>query len=153
MTALHTIISLVLPLWPCADKISLAAIPLDKVANQVATMAAPAEPAEPIVTEHGIASWYSIKTNYGTQTASGRQLSNHAYTAAHKKWPMGSKVRVTNLRNGRSEILTISDRGPYIKGRIIDVTVGSAKRLGFYDDGLAKTKVELLERGNWKYQH
>ena len=114
---------------------------------------APAEPAEPIVTEHGIASWYSIKTNYGTQTASGRQLSNHAYTAAHKEWPMGSKVRVTNLRNGRSEILTISDRGPYIKGRIIDVTVGSAKRLGFYDDGLAKTKVELLERGNWKYQH
>ena len=150
MTALHTIISLVLPLCPCADKISIPEISLDKLGKQLETKA---EPAEAILTQHGIASWYSIKTNYGTQTASGRQLSNDAYTAAHKYWPMGSKVRVTNLRNGRSEILTISDRGPYIKGRIIDVTVGSAKRLGFYDHGITKTKVELLERGNWKYQH
>lgn len=108
---------------------------------------------EPIETEYGIASWYSIKTNFGTQTASGRPLENDAYTAAHKTWPMGSRVKVTNLENGHSEILTITDRGPYIKGRIIDVTTGSAKRLGFYDDGLTRTKVELLSRGSWKYQH
>lgn len=108
---------------------------------------------EPIATEFGIASWYSIKTNFGTQTASGRPLQNDAYTAAHKKWPMGSKVKVTNLENGHSEILTITDRGPYIEGRIIDVTTGSAKRLGFYEDGLTQIKIELLSRGNWKYQH
>jgi len=108
---------------------------------------------DPIATEYGIASWYSIKTNFGTQTASGRPLQNDAYTAAHKEWPMGSKVKVTNLENGRSEVHTITDRGPYIDGRIIDVTTGSAKRLGFYDDGLTRTKVELLSRGNWKYQH
>ena len=66
---------------------------------------------------------------------------------------MGSKVKVTNLRNGHSEVFTITDRGPYIIGRVIDVTAGSAKRLGFYEDGLTRTKIELLSRGNWKYQH
>ena len=66
---------------------------------------------------------------------------------------MGSRVRVTTLFNGRSEILRITDRGPYIKGRIIDVTIGSAKRLGFYSRGITKVKVEVLSRGNWKYKH
>ena len=111
------------------------------------------EPAKAITTQHGIASWYSVKTNFGTKTASGRPFQNNAYTAAHKHWPMGSKVRVTSLFNGKSEILTITDRGPYVKGRIIDVSIGSAKRLGFYSRGITKAKVELLERGNWKYQH
>ncbi|MDG1356851.1 MAG: septal ring lytic transglycosylase RlpA family protein [Akkermansiaceae bacterium] len=107
----------------------------------------------PLNTELGIASWYNTKTNHGTHTASGRPLNDDAHTAAHKKWPMGSQIKVTNLSNGRSELLTVTDRGPYIKGRIIDVTSGSAKRLGFYDNGIARTKVELLSRGNWKYQH
>ena len=106
-----------------------------------------------LATEEGIASWYNTKTNRGSATASGRPLDDQAYTAAHKEWPMGSKIRVTNLTNGKSELLTITDRGPYIKGRIIDVTSGSAKRLGFYEDGITHTKVELLSRGNWKYQH
>ena len=109
------------------------------------------EPAPALATYHGLASWYSIKTNYGTKTASGRPLKNDAYTAAHKTLPFGSKVRVTCAFNGKSEILTITDRGPYIRGRIIDVTIGSAKRLGFYSRGITKVKVELLERGNWKY--
>ncbi len=106
-----------------------------------------------IDTEYGIASWYNTNTNSGTRTASGRPLQNDALTAAHKEWPMGSKIKVTNLDNGRSEILTITDRGPFIRGRVIDVTMGSAKRLGFYENGLTKTKVELLTRGDWKYQH
>ena len=113
------------------------------------------KPAAPKVftTQHGIASWYSVKTNFGTKTASGRPFRNNGYTAAHKYWPMGSKVRVTTKFNGKSEILTITDRGPYVKGRIIDVSIGSAKRLGFYSRGITKVKVELLKRGNWKYQH
>lgn len=97
--------------------------------------------------EHGKASWYSIKTNRGTRTASGKQLQNNAYTAAHKTLPMGTKVRVTNLANGKSEILTITDRGPYTKGRIIDVTIGSAERLGFASRGITKAKVEVLHKG------
>lgn len=103
-------------------------------------------------TYHGIASWYSIKTNYGRTTASGRLLSNGAYTAAHKTLPFGTRVRVTSLFNGKSEILRITDRGPYVKGRIIDVTIGCAQRLGFYSRGITKVKIEVLEWGNWKYK-
>ena len=103
-------------------------------------------------TYYGIASCYSIKTNYGRTTASGRRLSNGAYTAAHKSLPFGTKVRVTCLFNGKSEILRITDRGPYIKDRIIDVTIGSAQRLGFYSRGITKVKVEVLEWGNWRYR-
>jgi rare lipoprotein A len=96
--------------------------------------------------EHGKASWYSIKTNYGTRTASGQRLSNNAATAAHKTLPMGTKVRVTNLNNKKSEIVTINDRGPFIRGRIIDVTIGTAERLGFVRNGVAPVKVEVLKK-------
>ena len=121
--------------------------------DSVVTTPKPAVEPKVLQTQHGIASWYSVKTNFGTKTASGRPFRNNAYTAAHKHWPMGSKVRVTSKFNGKSEILTITDRGPYVKGRIIDVSIGSAKRLGFYSRGITKVKVELLKRGNWKYQH
>ncbi len=94
--------------------------------------------------EHGKASWYSIRTNYGTKTASGKRLYDHASTAAHKTLPMGTKVRVINEANGKSEILTITDRGPYTKGRIIDVTIGAAERLGFVKRGVVPVKVEVL---------
>ncbi len=97
-------------------------------------------------TEQGKASWYSIKTNYGTRTASGQRLCNNAPTAAHKTLPMGTKVRVTNLANEKSEIVTITDRGPYIKGRVIDVTIGTAEKLGFVQRGVAPVKVEVLSK-------
>ena len=92
----------------------------------------------------GKASWYSVRTNYGTRTASGQRLSNEAATAAHKTLPMGTKVRVINESNGKSEVVTINDRGPYIKGRIIDVTIGAAERLGFAKRGVAAVRVEVL---------
>jgi rare lipoprotein A len=94
--------------------------------------------------QHGKASWYSIATNRGTRTASGTRLCNQGATAAHKTLPMGTKVRVTNENNGKSEIVTIIDRGPYIRGRIIDLTIGSAERLGFRSRGIAPVKVEVL---------
>jgi rare lipoprotein A len=92
----------------------------------------------------GKASWYCVRSNAGTRTASGQKLSNHGFTAAHKTLPMGTKVRVINEANGKSEVLTINDRGPYTKGRIIDVTVGAAERLGFAQRGVATVKVEVL---------
>ena len=94
--------------------------------------------------QHGKASWYSISTNRGTRTASGQRLSNEAATAAHKTLPMGTKVRVTNQNNGKSEIVTITDRGPYTRGRVIDLTIGCAERLGFRSRGVAPVKVEVL---------
>ena len=94
--------------------------------------------------QHGKASWYSIRTNFGTRTASGKRLQNDAATAAHKTLPMGTQVRVINESNGKSEVVTITDRGPYIKGRIIDVTIGIAERLGFANRGITKVRVEVL---------
>jgi rare lipoprotein A len=96
--------------------------------------------------QQGKASWYGIRCNGGTQTASGERLCNHAPTAAHKTLPMGTKVRVINLSNGKSEIVTINDRGPFKPGRIIDVTEGVAKRLDFYKRGIVPVKVEVLEK-------
>jgi rare lipoprotein A len=96
--------------------------------------------------EHGKASWYSIRTNRGTHTASGQRLCDNSATAAHKTLPMGTKVRVTNEINGKSEIVTINNRGPYIRGRIIDVTIGTASRLGFRERGVVPCKVEVLTR-------
>lgn len=97
---------------------------------------------------HGKASWYSIKTNYGTKTASGQRLCNNAPTAAHKTLPMGTKVRVINMANNKSEVVTINDRGPFIKGRIIDVTIGTAEKLGFVTRGVVPVKVEVLDKAD-----
>lgn len=98
--------------------------------------------------QHGKASWYSIGTNSGTRTASGQRLSNGAATAAHKTLPMGTMVRVTNELNGKSEVVTITDRGPYVKDRIIDLTIGAAERLGFVKRGVAVVRVEVLGKLN-----
>jgi rare lipoprotein A len=96
--------------------------------------------------QHGKASWYSIRTNRGTRTASGQRLSDTAATAAHKTLPLGTKVRVTNQANGKSEVVTITDRGPYKRGRVIDVTIGVAERIGFAKRGIVPVKVEVLSK-------
>lgn len=77
------------------------------------------------IAESGIASVYT----YGP-TASGRPFNRNAMTAAHRTLPFGSKVLVTNKRNGRSVVVTITDRGPFVRGRIIDLTPGAAARIG-----------------------
>ena len=77
----------------------------------------------------GIASVYS--TESGSGTASGQKLNPGALTAAHRTLPFGTKVRVTNHKNGRSVVVTINDRGPFVKGRIIDLTPAAARALGF----------------------
>src|SRR5246500_5045469 len=77
----------------------------------------------------GIASVYSHES--GSATASGQKLDREAFTAAHRTLPFGSKVRITNKSNGRSVIVTINDRGPFVRGRIIDVSPAAAQVLGF----------------------
>lgn len=101
-----------------------------------------------IAEEKGEMSWYSVKTNGGTETASGEKFSNQKATAAHKKLKMGTMVRVTNLRNGKARILKINDRGPFKPGRIIDVSIGMAQplHLNFEKNGIAPCKVEVLEK-------
>jgi rare lipoprotein A len=77
----------------------------------------------------GLASVYS--TESGTKTASGERLSRGAMTAAHRSLPFGTMVRVTNQRNGRSATVRINDRGPFVRGRVIDVSPAAARALGF----------------------
>ncbi len=91
-------------------------------------------------TETGIASIYSYEA--GNQTASGEKLNAEALTAAHKTLPFGTKVRVTNKSNGKTVVVTINDRGPFIRGRIIDLTPAGGRALGF--DGLAPVVVEIV---------
>jgi rare lipoprotein A len=89
--------------------------------------------------QSGIASIYAYK---GEKTANGERCSPAALTAAHRSLPFGSQVRVTNQRNGRSVVVRINDRGPFVKGRIIDVTPAGAKALGF--SGLTKVTLERV---------
>jgi len=93
--------------------------------------------------EIGVASYYSARFHRGT-TASGETYSKYAMTAAHPKLPFGTKVRVTNLDNGRSVVVKINDRGPFVKGRIIDLSYAAARKLGMVRAGTAKVRVEPL---------
>jgi len=88
--------------------------------------------------ETGIASVYSHES--GSGTASGQKLKREALTAAHRTLPFGSKVKVTNKSNGRTVVVTINDRGPFRRGRVIDVTPAAAQVLGF--SGLAQVTLE-----------
>jgi rare lipoprotein A len=91
-------------------------------------------------TETGVASVYSYEA--GSSTASGQKLNPEALTAAHKTLPFGTKVRVTNKSNGKTVVVTINDRGPFVRGRIIDVTPAGARALGF--SGLTPVRIDVL---------
>lgn len=92
--------------------------------------------------EVGIASWYGFES--GSRTATGERFKPHALSAAHKTLPLPTRVRVTNLANGKSAVLTVNDRGPFVQGRLIDLSLGAAKRLDIYRRGSAKVLVEAL---------
>jgi rare lipoprotein A len=94
--------------------------------------------------ETGIASWYGPGF-HGNETANGEVYDQNALTAAHRTLPMPSMVRVTNLENGRSLKLRVNDRGPFARGRIIDVSRKAADLLGFLNQGTAKVRVEVVE--------
>lgn len=93
--------------------------------------------------EQGIASWYGKKF-HGRNTANGEVYDMYAMTAAHKKLPIPSYVRVTNLNNGRSVVVRVNDRGPFHDGRIIDLSYAAAQRLGFVAQGTAPVEVEII---------
>jgi rare lipoprotein A len=86
-----------------------------------------------VLAESGQASWYS---------------SGGGYTAAHKTLPFGTRVRVTNTRNGRSVVVTINDRGPFIRGRIIDLSPAAARAIGI--DGVGSVNIQVVGRGKYK---
>jgi len=107
---------------------------------------------QPDYDETGIASWYG-PTFYGQQTANGEVFNANALSAAHRTLPMPVNVRVTNLENGKSLLLRVNDRGPFARGRIIDVSEQAAKLLGFYGKGTARVRVTYMSRANLPGTH
>ena len=93
--------------------------------------------------EVGIASWYGPGF-HGHQTASGVKYDQNLMTAAHKTLPLGTVVRVTNLSNDKQVEVCINDRGPYVKGRVIDLSAGAARALEMKHQGIARVRVEVL---------
>lgn len=92
----------------------------------------------------GMASYYGGKF-HGRRTASGERFNMYALTAAHRKLPFGTLVRVTNLNNKRSVKVRINDRGPFIKGRIIDLSYAAAKKIGMLKKGVVKVRITVLK--------
>lgn len=98
--------------------------------------------AKPIT---GIASYYGGKF-HGKRTASGEIFNKNAMTAAHRSLPFGTKVKVTNLRNGRTVLVRVNDRGPHVRGRMIDLSQAAAKKIGLSHAGTARVKLEVLNK-------
>jgi len=92
----------------------------------------------------GTASWYG-KQFHGRQTASGDTYDMFQFTAAHRTLPLGTLVKVTNLRNGKWVVVKVNDRGPYVGHRVMDVSYGAAQMMGFRQRGLEKVKLEVIE--------
>ena len=130
--------------------------PADNTADDE-TLSVPAETV-PLLTETGMASWYGAP--YHNRRGSNGELYNmNAMTAAHRTLPLGSIVRVTNVKSGQSALVRITDRGPFVDGRILDVSYAAAKRLDIWQPGVARVKLEVLQTpasiatgGRWAVQ-
>lgn len=92
--------------------------------------------------ETGVASWYGKKF-HGRKTASGERYNQNKMTAAHRTLPFGTRVRVKNRDNGKSVVVTINDRGPFKKGRVIDVSRAAAKKLDMINSGTARVRISV----------
>lgn len=106
------------------------------------------QPQQPVHRQHwfqfGRASWYGHALQ-GQPTATGEAYNMYAMTCAHRTLPLGSLVRVTNLRNHRSLVLRVNDRGPMIETRVVDLSYAAAKRLGFSYHGTARVRLDLID--------
>jgi len=116
------------------------------------------EGAKPIATETGLASWYG-PPYHNRRGSNGEVYNMHAMTAAHRTFPLGSIVRVTNVKTGATALVRITDRGPFIPGRVVDLSLAAAQKLDVYKPGVAEVKVQLMQSpdaigapGKWAVQ-
>ena len=121
----------------------IANVPSPPETEQAPPLARIPAPAQPTTMETGLASWYGPKF-HGKLTASGEVFNQEKFTAAHPTLPWGSKVKVTNLDNRRSVDVRINDRGPFKRGRIIDVSRAAARALGMMGPGITTVRIEWL---------
>jgi rare lipoprotein A len=113
---------------------------------------------KPLVIETGLASWYG-PPYHNRRGSNGEVYNMHAMTAAHRTFPLGSIVRVTNVKTGSSALVRITDRGPFIPGRVLDLSLAAARKLDVWQPGIAEVKVELMQSpapvdsgGKWAVQ-
>lgn len=129
--------------WRLAGALAVAAV-------LTACSTAVREPVRPSTgpvfgrTQTGYASWYG-KFHHGRRTANGEIYDMHKLTAAHPALPMGTRLDVTNLRNGRSVEVRVNDRGPVVNGRILDLSYAAARRLGAVGDGVIPVRLRVIE--------
>jgi peptidoglycan lytic transglycosylase len=125
-----------------------------------ADLAEPTIPADaiPLFTETGLASWYG-PPYHNRRGSNGEVYNMHAMTAAHRTLPLGSIVRVTNLKTGHAALVRITDRGPFIPGRVLDLSLAAARKLDVWQPGVAEVKVEAMQTpvpldsgGKWAVQ-
>lgn len=133
---------------------SLAACAQSSVVSRKSDVTAPTQrtPLQPyrqasLGTDHrtplassGVASFY----HEGTVTASGETFNTYQFTAAHRTLPFGTRLRVTNVATGRYVTVRVNDRGPFVPGRVVDVSYSAAEKLGMVSDGIAKVKLDVL---------
>jgi rare lipoprotein A len=128
--------------------------------NTAADLAEPSIPAgtAPIATETGFASWYG-PPYHNRRGSNGEVYNMHAMTAAHRTYPLGSIVRVTNVKTGHSALVRITDRGPFIPGRVLDLSLAAARKVDVWQPGVAEVRVELMQTpapldsgGKWAVQ-
>ena len=98
----------------------------------------------------GYAAWYGREL-HGKPTASGEIFNMNKYTASHRDFPIGSMIMVRNLKNNKKKILKVNDRGPYVEGRIVDVSYVAARDLGFAEEGIAKVEVRLVKKAEFSF--
>jgi len=114
------------------------------VAMMVGCASAPTPAPESTGGEVGVASYYADRF-HGRRTASGERYDRNAYTAAHRRLPFGTHVQVINLNNGNTVDVRINDRGPFVKGRVIDLSYAAAKKLGMLRKGVVKVRIVRID--------
>ena len=121
----------------------LAASPISLTPGSFISEATASEKTRVAKTLSGPASWYGGKF-HGRRTANGERFDMNEMTAAHRSLPFGTRVRVTNERNGRSVVVRINDRGPFVGNRIIDLSRGAAAAVGMVNTGVAPVRIDVL---------
>jgi len=126
------------PLGEIANLPGRFSVPIPKLPKQISI-------GPVVISLKGVASWYGYDGS-GNETAAGERYNPEGMTAAHRSLPLGTKVRVTNTHNGRSVVVRINDRGPYVRGRIIDLSAAAARILGMMSSGVAPVQIDVLGR-------
>lgn len=119
----------------------IAKVPAPTVIEQAPPLAKIPEPSQPTMIQTGLASWYGPRF-HNKLTASGEVFDQDDLTAAHRTLPWGTRVKVTNLTNGKSVDVRINDRGPFVKGRIIDLSRAAARELDMVEQGITNVRLE-----------